>query len=147
VRGAEAYLTSDIVLVTRREGSPIRGTTVPFRALEGLPLVMPLRPNPLVSAASDLAMRQRFVLDIVLEAGSAAIVRDAVLGAGLATLVPENLARREYPPETFVTARVVRPALHQKTWLAFTTQRPAGLAVRAVGRLVREMAAGLDRPN
>lgn len=147
VRGAEAYLTSDIVLVTRREGSPIRGTTVPFRALEGLPLVMPLRPNPLVSAASDLAMRQRFVLDIVLEAGSAAIVRDAVLGAGLATLVPENLARREYPQETFVTARVVRPALHQKTWLAFTTQRPAGLAVRAVGRLVREMAAGLERPS
>jgi DNA-binding transcriptional LysR family regulator len=145
VRGAEAYLTSGIVLVTRREGSPIRGATVPFRALEGLPLVMPLRPNPLVSAASDLAMRQRFVLDIVLEAGSAAIVRDAVLGAGLATLVPENLARREYPKEAFVTARVVRPALTQKTWLAFTTQRPAGLAVRAVGRLVREMAAGLGR--
>ena len=145
VRGAEAYLTSGIVLVTRREGSSIRGATVPFRALEGLPLVMPLRPNPLVSAASDLAMRQRFVLDIVLEAGSAAIVRDAVLGAGLATLVPENLARREYPTEAFVTARVVRPALNQKTWLAFTTQRPAGLAVRAVGRLVREMAVGLGR--
>lgn len=145
VRGAEAYLTSGIVLVTRREGSSIRGATVPFRALEGLPLVMPLRPNPLVSAASDLAMRQRFVLDIVLEAGSAAIVRDAVLGAGLATLVPENLARLEYPTEAFVTARVVRPALNQKTWLAFTTQRPAGLAVRAVGRLVREMAVGLGR--
>jgi LysR family nitrogen assimilation transcriptional regulator len=145
VRGAEPYLTSHIVLVTRREGSPLQGGTVPFRALEGLPLVMPSRPNPLVSVASDLAARQQFMLDIVLEAGSAAIVRDAVLEAGLATLAPEHLARREYPTASFLTARVVRPVLHQKTWLAFTTQRPAGLAVRAVGRLVREMAAGLAR--
>jgi len=61
--------------------------------------------------------------------------RDAVLGAGLATLAPENLARREYPQETFITARIARPALHQKTRLAFTTQRLAGLAVRVVGRL------------
>jgi len=66
-----------------------------------------------------------------------------VAEAGLATLMPAHLARREYPADTFTTARVVRPVLHQKTWLAFTTQRPAGLAARTVGRLVREMAAGL----
>jgi DNA-binding transcriptional LysR family regulator len=143
VRGAEAFGTSDIVLVTRRRDTPIRGATVPFRALEGVPLVMPPRPNPLVSAASDLAARQRFMLDIVLEAGSAAIMRDAIAEAGLATLMPAQLARREYPADVFATARVVRPVLHQKTWLAFTTQRPAGLATRTVGRLVREMAAGL----
>lgn len=77
-------MTSDIVLVTRRRGTPIRGATVPFRVLDGLPLVMPPRPNPLVSVASDLAARQQFMLDIVLEAGSAAIMRDAVAEAGLA---------------------------------------------------------------
>jgi LysR family nitrogen assimilation transcriptional regulator len=131
------------VLVTRRRDTPIRGATVPFRMLDGLPLVMPPRPNPLVSVASDLAARQQFMLDIVLEAGSAAIMRDAVAEAGLATLMPAHLARREYPSDVFATARVVRPVLHQKTWLAFTTQRPAGLAARTVGRLVRELAAGL----
>ncbi len=143
VRGAELFLTSEIVLVTRRRDTPIRDGAVPFRALEGLPLVMPPRPNPLVSAISDRAARQRFSLDIVLEAGSAAILRDAVAEAGLATLVPAHLARREYPAEAFATARVVRPLLQQKTWLAFTTRRPAGLATRTVGRLLRDMAADL----
>jgi DNA-binding transcriptional LysR family regulator len=145
VRGAELFLESDVVLATRRAGSPIRGATIPFRALEGLPLVVPARPNALVSLATDLAMRQKFELDIALEAGAPSLVRDAVAEAGLATLLPAHLAQREYPAERFATARIVRPALHQRTWLAFTTQRPASLAVRAVGRLVREIAPALAR--
>ena len=67
------------------------------------------------------------------------------LGGVIATLLPAHLARRDYPPETFVTARVVRPALHQQTWMAYTTQRAASLAVRTVGRLLRELSPALSR--
>ena len=140
VRGAEPFLESDIVLVRRRMGAPIHGDAIPFRALDGLPLVLPTRPNPLFALAVDLAARQKITLDIALEAGSGALVRDAVIDAGLSTLVPEHLALRDYAGNRFLRARIVAPVLHQKTWLAFTSQHPLGLAARTVGRIVRDMA-------
>lgn len=140
VRGAELYLEADIVLVAPRGRRPSRATELPFRALADLPLVLPPRPNSLVSALSDLALRQHIRLHIALEAGSPALIRDAVANAGLSTLVPEHLAQREYAGGAFSVARVVKPSLHQKTWLAYTTQRPASLAARVVGRLIRELA-------
>jgi LysR family nitrogen assimilation transcriptional regulator len=145
VRGAELVLRDEIVLAALRGTRAPTGATIPFRALDGLPLVLPARPNALATVAADLASRQKVRLDIVLEAGSPVLVRDAVAQAGLATLLPAHLARRDYPPETFVTARVVRPALHQQTWMAYTTQRAASLAVRTVGRLLRELSPALAR--
>lgn len=148
VRSAEPFLQSDIVLVWPRPPAggepavlPAGNGTVPFRALAGLPLVMPTRPNPLLAAITDLAMRRRLTLDIALEAGTGTIVRDAVADAGLATLVPEQIARQDYADPRFLSARVVEPGLRQRTWLGFTSRRPLGLAARTVGRLVREMAA------
>ena len=41
-------------------------------------LALPPRPNSLVSALSELAARHRVRLDIALEAGAPAIIRDAV---------------------------------------------------------------------
>jgi len=140
VRGAELFLQADIVIVAPRGKFLLRGPELAFRALEDLPLVLPPRPNSLVSALSDLALKHRVSLSIALEAGSPALIRDAVANAGLCTLVPLHLAQREYAGNGFALARVVKPALHQKTWLAYTTQRPASLAARIVGRLLRELA-------
>jgi DNA-binding transcriptional LysR family regulator len=143
VRGAELYLRADIVLVAPRGKFAVRGPDVAFRAIDGLPLVLPPRPNSLVAALSDLALRHRITLNTALEAGSPALIHDAVAHAGLCTLVPQHLAQREYAGSAFVLARVVKPSLHQKTWLAYSTQRPASLAARVVGRLVRELAPAL----
>lgn len=145
VRGAELLLESDIVLAARRGSVQITGPTVSFRALDRVPLVLPSRPNSLVHALADQAIRRHVTLDIALEAGSPVLIRDAVAGAGLATLLPAHLARREYSGAEFVTARLVRPSLHQRTWLALTTQRPASVAVRTVGRLIREYAPAIGR--
>jgi DNA-binding transcriptional LysR family regulator len=140
VRGAELYLQADIAVVLPRGRFAIRGRELPFRALAALPLVLPPRPNSLVSALSDLASKQGLVLHIALEAGAPAMIRDAVANAGYCTLVPAHLAQREYSESTFAVARLVRPSLRQKTWLAYTSQRPASRAVRVVGRLLRELA-------
>lgn len=140
VRGAQLLMESDVVIAARRGVLPEGGPTIPFRALDAVPLVLPARPNSLVSFVSDIAIRQRVRIDIAIEAGSPAQIRAVVADAGLATLLPEHLARREYPATEFVTRRVVRPSLHQRAWLAVTTQRGASLAVRTVARLLRELA-------
>lgn len=140
VRGAELFLQADIVLVAPRGKFALRGPEVPFRALEGLPLALPPRPNSLVAALSDIAHKHRVQLAFALEAGAPSMIRDAVASAGLCTLVPAHLAEREYGDGAFTIARVVKPTLRQKTWLAWTTQRPASVAARTVGRLIRELA-------
>lgn len=140
VRGAEVFLEADIVLVLPRGAHGLRGPELPFRALAGVPLVLPPSPNSLVTALLDIAHRQRMALDIALEAGAPAMIRDAVANAGLGTLVPRHLAQRDYAEGAFTVARVVKPSLRQRTWLAWTTRRPASVAARVVGRLIRELA-------
>lgn len=138
VRGAEPFLESDIVLV--RAGRPGKAAELPFRALAGIPLVLPPRPNSLVAAVFDLATRHQVPIDLALEAGSPALIRDAVERVGLATLVPQHFAEREYGG--FAVARVIKPTLRQRTWLMPTTRRPATLAARTVARVLRELRPG-----
>ena len=141
VRGAELFAQSPLVVVAARRRGAVP-TEWPFRALEGLPLVLPPRPNSLTATVADLALRHRIKLDVVLEAASSALVRDAVAHAGLATLVPKYFAETEYAGAEFTRLPLVKPAIRQQAWLALTSQRPASLAVRAVARMVLETAPG-----
>ena len=138
--GSEVLMRSDIAVVAARSQHDIRPGELAFRHLQGLPLVLPPRPNTLVAAISDLAERQRIAIDIALEANSPMLIRDAVAHAGLCTLLPEHLAKRDYASAEFVVARLAKPAIRQTTWFATTTRHPATFAARCVARLVREMA-------
>lgn len=139
VRGAELLLQAEIVLVGARRRPFERRSEIALRDVAHLPLVLPPRPNALVATLADLAARQRVELDLALEATSPSLIRDAVEHAGLWTLVPRHLAEREYAGASFARLRVVWPAIRQRTWLAFTTQRPPSAAARLVGDLVREL--------
>jgi DNA-binding transcriptional LysR family regulator len=139
VRGAELFVDSPLAVVTARRRGAVPAE-FPFSALEGLPLVLPPRPNSLVSTVADLAARHKVRLDIVLEAGSSALIRHAVAHAGLAALVPQSFAEREYAGPEFSCIPLVRPVVRQQAWLALTSQRPASLAARAVAHMMLEMA-------
>ena len=141
MRGADLFAESPLVVVAAWRPGAVPAER-PFRSLAGLPLVLAPRPNSMTATLADLAVRHKIKLDVVLEAGSSALVRDAVAHAGLATLVPKHFAEREYAGAEFTRIPVVKPAIRQQAWLALTSQRPASLAVRAVARMVLEMAPG-----
>lgn len=139
LRSAELFMDSPLVLVRARQKG-VEPTEMPFRALAGLPLVLPPRPNSLAATVADLAIRHKVALNIVLEAGSSALIRDAVAYAGLASLVPKRFAEREYAGPEFSLVPLVKPVIRQQAWLAMTSQRPATVAMRAVARMVLQMA-------
>jgi DNA-binding transcriptional LysR family regulator len=141
VRGAELFAQSTLVVVSAWRPGAVP-TVWPFRGLAGLPLVLAPRPNSLAATVADLALRHHIKLNVVLESGSSALVRDAVAHTGLATLVPKYFAEREYAGAEFTRIPLVKPAIRQQAWVALTSHRPASLAVRAVARMVLEMAPG-----
>jgi DNA-binding transcriptional LysR family regulator len=140
VRGAEPVARTDMMLVGPPEHPALQHREVPFRALDGVGLCSPVRPNALTTLMTDLALRHGIVLNTVLEGSSSAILREAVARCGLCTVFPRPFAERQRPE--LAAARIVKPVLEQTTWLAVGTQRPATLAARTVARLVRQILAG-----
>jgi len=139
VRGAEKVLQSELMLVSPRGHPATRHKEVPFRALGGLPLAIPLRPTALVSALADLAARQRIQLNIALEGSTATIIMEAVARSGLCAVFARHYAERQMKSAEISASRIVKPTIVQTTWLALGTQRSATVAARVVVRLVREI--------
>ncbi len=142
VRGAEAVSRTDMVLVGPKGSPLLRHREVPFRALHGVPMCGPVRPNALTSAMTELATRQGIELNTVLEGSSSSILREAIAACGLCTVFPRPFVERQMAAPAFAWARIVKPVFEQTTWLSLGTQRPATLAGRTVARLVRQILAG-----
>jgi DNA-binding transcriptional LysR family regulator len=139
VRGAEAVQRTDMVLVGPKGHPLLRQKEVPFRALHGLAMCGPVRPNALTNMMAELAARQGIELNTVLEGSSSSILREAVAHSGLCTIFPRPFVERQMGGPEFAFARIVKPAIEQTTWLGVGTQRPATLAARTVARLVRQI--------
>jgi LysR family nitrogen assimilation transcriptional regulator len=140
VRGAEPVARADMMLVGPAGHPLLTHKEVPFRALDGVALCGPVRPNALTTLMAELASRYGITLNTVLEGSSSAILREAVAQCGLCTIFPRPFVERQLG--ALAAARIVKPALEQTTWLAVGTQRPATLAARTVARLVRQILAG-----
>lgn len=142
LRGAEAVLHSDMMLVGPKGHPALRNKDVPFRALGDVALCGPLRPNGLTTVMAELAARHDIELNTVLEGSSAAILREAVMRCGLCTVFPRPYVEREASGPAFAASRIVKPGIEQTTWLAVGTQRPATLAARTVAQLARQILTG-----
>ncbi|WP_339939598.1 LysR family transcriptional regulator [Undibacterium luofuense] len=139
VRGAEIVARTDMVLVGPKGHPLLRTREVPFRALGGVAMCGPLKPNGLTTVMAEQAARLGIELNMVLEGSSSLVLREAVARCGLVTVLPRPFVERELSPSVFGWARVVKPSVEQITWLAVGTQRPATLAARTVARLVRQI--------
>jgi DNA-binding transcriptional LysR family regulator len=140
VRGAEPLLRVELFLLGARKHPALRRPEIAFRELASIPLVLPAQPNSLTSHYVALAASQRIELNIVLEAGSNAVMKDAILQAGLCSINPKQVVARELDTGDIRASRIVKPTIVQTTWLALGSQRSLSEAARIVARLVLELA-------
>ncbi|MEJ7928713.1 LysR family transcriptional regulator [Ramlibacter sp. AN1015] len=145
VRGAEALLRSPMVLVGPKGLAVVDASEVPFRQLAGVPLAMPMRPNALIGMMESVAQRHRLALDFRFESGSEAQIVDAVAAAGLCTVVPHHVARRDYGESRFAWSLLAQPRFEQVTWMLITSARPMSPAARVVASLLRELTPPLAK--
>ncbi len=140
VRDAEPLLHADVFLIGPSGHPMLRSPEVPLRALAGIPLAMPVSPNSLTSLLVALAASQRFELDIAMEAGSTPLIAEAITGSELCTLSPREPFARQLKSGELAATRLVRPGIHQTTWLALSSARPLSAAARVVARTIRVLA-------
>jgi len=143
VRGAEPLIRTELYLLGPRRHAAVRRPEIAFRDLAGLPLALPAQPNSLTSYYTALAASQHFELNIVLETGSNAMMKDAIMQASLCTINPRELVARELEAGDIKASRIVKPVIVQTTWLVLGSQRPLSEAARVVARLIVER--GKDR--
>ena len=140
VKDATVLLRTPMVVVAPRDLPLVRQPEVPFRSMNGVPMVAPLRPNAMVDALQAIAQRAHIELNFVFEGGSESIVRDSVAHAGLCAIVALPSAMRDYGPDKFAWSVLVQPRLTQTMWIAHSHARPASAAVRLVAGELRRLA-------
>lgn len=116
-------------------------STVPFKALHDVPLVLFCRPSSWRSRLEQIAAEQGIRLNVVLEADSLGLQTHVVADGGVyALLGPYAVAAaaREYRLQS---ARLVSPAVTRHIALAMSRHGEATLACRMVMRIAREIAA------
>ena len=142
-RGEEVLGTADTWLIGR-PGSPLLGEgTVPFKALAGLPLVLPAVPNGLRVTLDQLSRRHGVRLEVAMAVDSSGSMKDVARSGHAYTLLPRMAVREELESGTLAAARVVKPGIRRTIALALTTQRPLSRAARHVASRIRALAPPL----
>jgi DNA-binding transcriptional LysR family regulator len=140
VVNAEAIMRADTHLIVRSRHPLAGGREIPLRALAGVPLALPVRPNSLTNLLTGLAAAQHFDLDIRLEGSSTSVIGEVMRASDLGTISPARVFAREIASGEFTALRVIRPAIDQTTWMSTGSHRALSSAALVVTRLVRKLA-------
>ena len=130
-------------LVGPRGDPLVENGTVPFRALAGLPLVVPSFPHSLRSRLDALSEGRGMRLDIAVEADSIRLQHE-IVAAGGGYAITAGLFEMTGDPR-LNSALIVEPELLRSVVLATTLRRPHTMATREVFRLITQTVPDLLR--
>jgi LysR family nitrogen assimilation transcriptional regulator len=143
LRGEEVLGTADTYLIGKAGTPLLSEDSVPFRALGGVPLVLPSTPNGLRATLDQLSRRHQVQLQVVMEVDSSGSMKDVALSGHAYTLLPLMAVTEELGRRTLGAAKVVKPTIRRTIALALTTQRPLSRAARHVATRIRTLAPRL----
>jgi LysR family transcriptional regulator, nitrogen assimilation regulatory protein len=141
VANAQALARADVHLIAGCNHPMARRREVAARAFAEIAFVMPVRPNSLTSVLTGLAASQHFELDIRLEAGSTALIREVMLASDLATISPRKVYAADIASGELVAIPILRPKIAQTTWMSLSSHHPPTAAAEIVARLIGQLAA------
>jgi DNA-binding transcriptional LysR family regulator len=122
---------------------PADGKTLPFRALQGLPLVLPATPNGLRTTLDGLSRRHGVALDVVMEVETGTAMKDVAASGHAFTLLPRTAVEQEVAAGVLRACRVTNPGIRRTIALSLSRQRPLSEGARLVASRVRLLASGL----
>jgi LysR family nitrogen assimilation transcriptional regulator len=129
----------DLFLFSRASSklAPKRGP-IPFRDLEGMPLILPAPPHSIRMAAEREAAKARIKLDVVLEVEGGSMIYELVQRGQGATIQSRYEARRGSMLRGLQSNEIISPRLHRSLKLAISLQRPTTHLVREAARMITQ---------
>jgi DNA-binding transcriptional LysR family regulator len=143
-RNGDIYLSeAPTYLVSAAGDAQTAGPTVPFSALDGLPLVMFCRPNSWRDQFDQLSAQHGVSLNVIAEADSLSLqTQIAADGSAYALLGPYAIAAAMKHCH-LQAAKLVEPEVPRYLALAMSPHGELTLATRTVMQVTREIAASL----
>ena len=137
-RGEIALTTADSCLVGKADDPILAGPVVPFASVDGLPLILPSRPNMTRHALDQIARRAGIKLNVVLEASSIMLHKRIPQMDGYYTIAPAFAVWDEIKGGLLRAVPLVEPSLPRTVAAGFGTKHPASPAAREILRLIRQ---------
>ncbi len=147
LKDADVHLVDfDVYLCSTAHDALTRQSTVPFRALDGLPLVVHNIGGALHRYVEPLFKDQGMVFNVALEANSLSIQRDVVMNGRAYALLSHNAVAQDIQRGRIQASRLVDPGLVQHLDLAYARHGAVSNATREVGRqLLTLVRAGIEK--
>jgi DNA-binding transcriptional LysR family regulator len=121
------------------------GPEVSFKALQGLPFILPSAPNGLRTALDALARQEHISLEPVIEADSLPLQKSLVASERLYTVLPLHAVWSEIGEGAVQAARVVSPALQRSVSMVLTRTKAPAKAVSAVAAQIQAIVDEMAR--
>lgn len=143
LRGEDVLGKVETFLIGKTGQAKLVGKTMPFRALGGVPMVLPAVPNGLRATLDVLSRRHNVTLDIVMEVDTATAMKDVAASGHAFTLLPITAVAQEVEAGVLSACRVTSPGIRRTIALSLTRQRPLSEGARLVATRVRVLASKL----
>ena len=149
-RNGDTYLVETSTYLVSADGDPLTSRpTLPFSALDKLPLVLFCRPNSWRNHLEEISAERGVSLNVVLEADSLSLQTQIVSDGGIYALLGPYAVAAAPKERRLRSAKLVAPVVTRHIALAMSRQGELTLACRTVMQVAREIAksgaAGLRR--
>ncbi|NYT84808.1 LysR family transcriptional regulator [Pollutimonas harenae] len=140
----DAVFSAQLYLVGKAGTPELAGRSVRLATITHLPLVLPARPNGMRSYLDEVCSRRGLKLNVVLEASSGTLIREAVLNCAVYSLLPYHAVSGEVLTGTLAMATIKDLPIRQATFVDTTRRHPLSNASKAVFKIVLEEIHKLD---
>ncbi len=141
-KNGDTYLIETPTYLVGAAGDDVTAReTVPFSALDNLPLVLFCRPSSWRNRLEQLSSEHGIALNVVLEADSLSLQTQVVADGGIYALLGPYAVAAASRSLRLQSSRIVSPAVTRHIALAMSRHGELTLACRTVLQLAREIAS------
>ncbi len=138
-------LVENLCLVGRAGAFPPGARTLPFRMLEGYPLMLPGVPHSLRRLLDTMARSHSVRLDIAYEVDSLEVVKSLAREGDAFAILAEGAAREEVAAGRLRALKIVRPNVTRSVSLAASVLPGGTPACEEIRRLILELGRELRK--
>jgi len=137
--------TVDSYLIGARGDMVTKAADISFRAMHGLPFILPSSPNGLRNALDATARQEKVTVSTVIEADSLPLFKSLVAQERVYTVLPLHAVWTEVEEGRLQAARIIDPPLQRSISMAMSKTKGPRKAVQSVAAAIIDIVDDMGR--